>query len=330
VRDKALRAAERLVRVLGDLDRTARREHRTVPRASECRVVHAAFWNELIPALAAAERHVDPLSLTELRADVQALVRPLLWRSRFWSRSALKPHGYPGDFRIIEWIYDLEEDACVDPTQPALINLLDGLFRSVHSVRAVWHRRAWFANVIASRLDGSGSQPRVRVLDVACGGSRYLRDVVGRHGPFSVAATFLDQDPAALAFIEASLPVPTRLTSRTICAPVWQLRELVRPSPDTTRAPFDVVVSTGLFDYLSDDHARGLLAHMVALARPHGTVAICNFSPDDRSRVVKDWIVDWPLIYRSRSQLLQLFPRGLAPCISESADGGLLCARVDV
>jgi hypothetical protein len=59
-------------------------------------------------------------------------------------------------------------------------------------------------------------------------------------------------------------------------------------------------------------------------------VAICNFSPDDRSRVVKDWMGGWPLIYRSRLELLQLFPRGLAPTISESADGGLLYASVDL
>ena len=58
---------------------------------------------------------------------------------------------------------------------------------------------------------------------------------------------------------------------------------------DADDAPFDVVISTGLFDYLSAEPARQLLAHMIALTRPGGTVAICNFSPEDASRAVKTW-----------------------------------------
>ena len=39
-------------------------------------------------------------------------------RSRLWARSWLKPHGFPGDYRMLEWMYDLELDACAAPTNP--------------------------------------------------------------------------------------------------------------------------------------------------------------------------------------------------------------------
>jgi SAM-dependent methyltransferase len=329
-RNRALGAAELLVRLLTELDRSARREHRTVPRLEEHRTLHAEFWHRLVPALATAERHLDAASLLELRGDVQALLHPLLCRSSFWNRSWLKPHGFPGDFRMIESMYDLEDNGGADPTQPALVNLLDHLFRSAQSVHAMWHRRAWFADLIAARLEGTRARSSVRVLDVACGGSRLVRDVVGRHGPFAVEATFFDQDPAALAFLETWLPAPTRINSKMICGPVRRLGELLPPHFGGQQAAYDIVIAAGLFDYLIDAHARELLEHMIAQASPGGTVAICNFGPDDRSRVVKEWISDWPLIYRSRAQLLRLFPRGLAPSISESPDGGLLYARVDL
>ncbi len=328
-RHGALGAAERFASMLAALDRNARHERRTLPRAEERAALHAAFWRELIPALASAESRLDPAAVAELRAEVQTLVNVWLLRSRYWNRSWVKPHGYPGDFRVLEWMYDLEAEDCADPTQPAIINLLDGLYRSVHSVQAVWHRRAWFAAMIAARLDASRAQRPVRVLDIACGGSRYLRDLVGRH-PAALEATFLDQDPAALAFVEAWLPMQARGASRLICAPVRRDHELNPASPGGARARFDVVISTGLFDYLSEEHARGLLEHMTASARPGGTVAICNFCPDDRSRIVKDWISDWRLIYRTRTELKQLFPQGIEPTVSKSADGGLLYARADV
>jgi hypothetical protein len=31
-----------------------------------------------------------------------------------------------GDFRIVEWMYDLESDPCADETQPAVVNLPPG------------------------------------------------------------------------------------------------------------------------------------------------------------------------------------------------------------
>ena len=68
-------------------------------------------------------------------------------------------------------------------------------------------------------------------------------------------------------------------------------------------AEFDLVLSTGLFDYLPDADARALAAQMCALRAPGGTAVICNFAPCDPSRVVTDWICDWPLIYRDATQL---------------------------
>ena len=201
--------------------------------------------------------------LASVRQDVQAVLNPWMLRSRLWARSWLKPHGLPGDYRMLEWMYDLEQDACARSDQPAAVNLLDGLFRSVHSVQAVWHRRAWFAQLIA-RYARQGSA--VRVLDIASGGSRYVRDVVQSLGPRAVVPTFFDQDPAALAFVRSWLPSDSPATF--ICAPVSRIREAVLQQTELNHPPFDVVISTGLLDYLPTEFATELLEHMVLLTRP--------------------------------------------------------------
>jgi SAM-dependent methyltransferase len=323
-RAAAIGAAEAFAGVLAAVDRTARREQRTLPSEDEYDRVHTGFWAHVVPALAGVSRELDGTELREMQAEVQAILNPWFLRSRFWARSWIKPHGYAGDFLVLEWMYDLEANGCADPTQPAIVNLLDSLFRSVHSVQAVWDRRAWFAGVIGEMLYRERRRP-IRVLDVACGGSRYLRDVISSCGPGAISATFVDQDAAALSFVRSWLAALGVGQAQLVCAPVRSLAERVA-ADDPDRA-FDVVISTGLFDYLSEESARALLAHMYALVRPGGTVAICNFAPTDRSRLVKDWISDWRLIYRSSEALAALFPSGVQPRLSVSPDGGLVYAR---
>ena len=179
-----------------------------------------------------------------VRARVREQLNPWFLRSRYWNRAYVKPHGYAGDFRMLEWIYDLEHSDCADPTQPAVVNVLDRLFADLHSAHSVWRRRAWFARLVRDRVERS-SRP-LRVLDIACGGSRYLRDVIDDR----LDVTFVDQDPGALAFVDQWLPAGARRA--LLCAPVRTLPERLAPG-----AEFDLVISTGLFDYLPDaDAAR--------------------------------------------------------------------------
>jgi len=237
--EAAVQAAGRFTDVIAELDRGARREHRTLPAQTERLALHAAFWEELIPVLTRVEPGFDELELARARREVQAVLNPWLLRSRLWARSAIKPFGYPGDYRMLEWMYDLERDKCADPCQPAAVNLLDGLYKSVHSVQAVWHRRAWFARLIAKRIRASGAP--VRVLDVACGGSRYTHDVIERCGPGSVKGTFFDQDPAALAFVRSRLPETPKKVATFVCAPVKRFQESLPTAPASAQRRFDVV-----------------------------------------------------------------------------------------
>jgi SAM-dependent methyltransferase len=321
-------AAQQVVDVLRAIDRKARHAGQTVPTVEERDAVATIFW-EAIRAFAAIDQRVGVAERVRCAAGAREVLQPWLLRSSLWSRSYLKPHGYAGDFRMLEWMYDLESDPCADPTKPAIVNLLDYLYSTVHSVRAVWHRRRWYAARVHELCATTLTNQPVRILDLACGGSRYLRDSIpagpGRGG---VELTFLDQDPAALAFVDGWLPDGVRGSTRLICGPVREVRQLVSGGADGAGSGFDLVISTGLLDYLDDPAAKRLLAEMVRLARPGGLVAVCNFAPADASRIVKDWIVDWPLIYRDASALRELVPDGHAFAFDHSPDGGLVYALV--
>jgi SAM-dependent methyltransferase len=310
------------------IDLEARRVDRTVPTAEERETVASTFWNA-VHEFETVHRRVTRFKRARCAATARELLHPWLLRSDYWSRSYLKPYGYSGDFRTLEWIYDLERDSCADPTKPAVVNLLDYLYRTMHGVRAVWHRRRWYAQLVAELLDTSPARQPVRILDLACGGSRYVRDVIGSGvdvGPLEL--TFIDQDPAALAFIRSWLPVQLRGGTRLICGPVSHARKLVFEVSSEPLERFDLVISTSLLDYLDTVRARHVLSEMIQMTRPGGLVAVSNFAPEDASRIVKDWIIDWPLRYRGVSALRGLVPEGHSVGFDRSPDGGLLHALV--
>jgi extracellular factor (EF) 3-hydroxypalmitic acid methyl ester biosynthesis protein len=194
--------------------------------------------------LDAYTRDIDAESAQIVESIVRQPIHPWLLRSRFWSRAYLKPQGFAGDYRMVEWMYDLEEDSCDDPTQPAIVNCLDSAMKSVHCVQAVWHRRWWF-RVLIEQVQNRLDRP-VRVLDIACGGSRYCRDFLDLH-PDRLELTVVDQDPSAIAYVHSWLDSRSRDRHRLLCSPVKSLPELLPVWRE--RGAFDVVISTGLFDY---------------------------------------------------------------------------------
>jgi hypothetical protein len=123
----AHRAAQDFVAVLRALDSEARAEGRTIPTAHEREATIAAFWTAMAE-IAASEPHLGNEQLQRCQQEVRHLVNPWLLRSDYWNRSYTKPHGYAGDFRMLEWMYDLEADPFVDPTKPAIVNVLDALY----------------------------------------------------------------------------------------------------------------------------------------------------------------------------------------------------------
>src|ERR1700743_1910522 len=123
--DTVLDAAATFVLELNQLDRRARRDARTLPTQHELSAVRTLFWDGLIEAIADAERTLASGARDLLADEVRSMLAPWLLRSRYWNRSLVKPHGYPGDYRMLEMMYDLETASMADPCSPAVANVLD-------------------------------------------------------------------------------------------------------------------------------------------------------------------------------------------------------------
>ena len=310
-----LDSAKRFVDEVAAIDKRLRRTGHTIPPAEAKAEVATAFWAfvEVMHGAIGREQQSDQL------ASCREIVGKWLFRSRLWNRSHQKPHGYPGDYLMIEWMYDLEDSPCADPFQPAIVNCLDELFKTVHSVVSVWERRRWFAGLLRSEYErGDGV---LHILDVAAGGARYLCDFLEELPETKgVAITLVDQDAAAVAYCRERSLARWRDQVTFLCAPIRSVSDLLGGQR------FDLVLSAGLFDYLDDPAAKALVERLTGALTPRGLVALSNFHPEDPSRYVKEVLVDWSLLFRDEAQCARLFPAGVPVQTSRSRNRALVYA----
>jgi extracellular factor (EF) 3-hydroxypalmitic acid methyl ester biosynthesis protein len=215
-------------------------------------------------------------------------------RDPFTRRAFDKPRGYAGDAVMMDYIYAAEEDFELPEACEAGRALFEFTIRSPAScgVRA---RRGWMADQldsIASRRCGSD------VLAVAAGHLREASMSAGvrrrRFGRFLA----IDADASSLAEID-------RCYGRygITTAPV-NVRGLLTGRSEL--GAFDVVYSTGLYDYLSQATARRLTENLFTMLRPGGRLLLANFLPQVRDIGYMETFMDWHLIYRNRVEMADL------------------------
>jgi SAM-dependent methyltransferase len=209
-------------------------------------------------------------------------IRAQVHEDPFTSRSFERPRGYPGDAVLIDYLYS--EDCHVDGTL-YVSRLGDKIYRFLHDTptgTAVRARR----DIAATYIDATCERKiNPRILSVACG---HLREALRSR---SVAAgkverfVALDQD-------ELSLQVVCNETHDMGVVPFCNSIKALFRGPLTAER-FDLVYSTGLYDYLDDRLATKLTHRMFDLLEPGGTLLIANFLPDIWIDGYMETFMDW-------------------------------------
>jgi extracellular factor (EF) 3-hydroxypalmitic acid methyl ester biosynthesis protein len=251
--------------------------------------------NTLLAQTAASSAHDDRMGLARgsfERRRFRQVVGPALWESDCLRHAVTKPRGYPGDFQLMQRLYD-NHPSGTTPRGRALDAWTLGLPFS----QAVRTRGALMARLLLQAWLGGGR----RVTNIACGAAPELA-VVHRRLPFQ-SVTLLDQDAAALAAAVLALGAVDATRIQQVCCPV---REIIsrRHRLDGGR---DVIYSMGLYDYLPARTAVALTDRLWASVAPGGLLAIGNFAAGNHAdRHLLEAALDWYLVYRTRGELLRL------------------------
>jgi len=221
-------------------------------------------------------------------------LRQLVHHDPFTRRAYDKPRGYAGDAVMMDYIYGKEED-WVPPSASKLGEAIFSYTTSAPASAGVRERRCYVAALL-DQIGRAGSDSQV--LAVAAGHLREagLSLAVRRQQFQRFIAMDTDQ--------ESVQEIGQRYGKYGIEPVVANARQMI--SGRLELGTFDLIYSTGLYDYLADETANKLTANLFRSLHTGGRLVVANFLPGIRDVGYMEMYMGWHLIYRNRSQMMAL------------------------
>ncbi len=201
-----------------------------------------------------------------------------------------KPHGYPGDYEIIEKIY-LEHTS----NNPDL-RKWDLYFQLQKAPIAVRNRKKYFLDLLNSLEAMDQTDTAKRVLNIASGPGRDLFDFFSLNNDSSIFFDNVEFDPLQYLMQKTYARTISKTLSFYIQTPLTL--------PQTKN--IGLIWSAGLFDYLNDKKFIFLLKRLTPLLENDGEMIIGNFSTSNPTQAYMEVIGDWRLTHRTPEQLVSL------------------------
>jgi len=285
---------------------------------------------QMLPAWRAlaeqANEHIDefiddPEGLMAAKDFSEMVITPEMQAGPIWRRSYEKPLGYPGDFRVMDYVYSWQDQGR---------NLFGKLVHrlGLDALECVATRMSMVQHMISREVMNRSSSEPVRITNLACGGAQEIVNFLGQ-GRLQrpVHLTLIDQDRDALTYAyERAYPFTIRSDGKAQLQCLQSsFTELMKGgSLSSKREPQDMIYSVGLFDYLRERRARNLLHTLYEQLAPGGLLVIGNLKIGPKAgRWAAELICDWSMIYRTAEEMYAL-ASGIKP-----AEIDLLTDRTD-
>lgn len=199
-----------------------------------------------------------------------------------------KPHGYAGDFEIIDYIYQkkLNEDK--------RFQKWDKYLDAQQACKAVRNRKSYFINLVKEKCLQS-RQP-LRVLNIASGPCRDVLELFEQIPAEKIRIQCVEMDPNAIVYAKKLLGKFSG-NVEFIQHNIFKFE---------TEQKYDLVWSAGLFDYFNDEDFTKLLSKVYSWCASSGEMVIGNFSVSNPSRSYMEKACNWYLFHRTRKELKEL------------------------
>ena len=245
--------------------------------------------------------HDDREAREKLKHYTESVITRDLVKGATWQRSYNKPLGYPGDYALMNYMYD---------EQP-VGDTLESLF--MHSLglvagRPIVARMFTLGDILLRESAKRGASP-FRVTSIGCGPSRELENIFSRAPKDGCwEFTLVDQEPLALEYSINSGRNLTRSHNVSISGLNMSFTEMLSPAAGMTNTPAqDIFYSLGLVDYLSLSLAKKFVKRLYSAVAPGGKVIIANVNNLSTGITWQaEHVTDWTLYFRSRDEMLAM------------------------
>lgn len=249
------------------------------PEQSEYRALHAEI--ERIGVL------LEDVTSEIQYHDLLDIIFPALSTESMQGFAFHKPHGYSGDYEIIDRIYSTWKSEKED------FRKWDEFFHAQEATIAVRNRKEFFLNLLASSLQINGE---LHVLNIGSGPGRDMFEFFQLYPDANVYFDCVDYD-------KESIEYASKLCSSYLDKIRFFHQNVFKITLDQR---YNIVWSAGVFDYLDNKQFVFLLKRLHTFLEPNGSLVIGNFSNENPTRKYMELFGKWFLHHRSMQELIDL------------------------
>ena len=239
-------------------------------------------------AVEVANKKLTPEDLHKIRSAFGEALSPKTMQGFGFT----KPHGYAGDFEMLDKIY------LHYMSHYSHLRKWDEYFHSTAATNAVRNRKIYFLELLHSleSLRVNLKFEKFDILNVASGSGRDLLEFFQYN---SSAELFFD----CIEYDEKAITYAKNLCSNNLSKISFYRANALKFMTDKK---YRLIWSAGLFDYFDDETFKVLLTRYYSMLSKDGELVIGNFSDYNPTRNYMEIIGEWFLNHRSKEKLIAL------------------------
>jgi len=269
----------------------------------------STFYSHLFQLNSKALLIVDKDSRAKIKELFRERIKKYIFKSPLCRHGYTKPKGYPGDYKIIEAIYNGQPIA----SKNTIGFLFDQFFLQEEYVQAVRDRKDMMKKIFKSFIIQHKSK-KMKILNIACGSCREIRELLNEDFSTRKAVDFvlIDQDKECLDYSKKHLSgCPANYKFHFLQSNVFSFFR--NGEFEKKFGKFDLIYSIGLADYLSDIILGDMIQKGFGRLTMDGKFIIAHKNVKKFDSISSDWVCDWSFIPRDKNDIKGLINRYLVP-----------------
>ncbi len=237
--------------------------------------------------------------IKEIKQRSRALLGHFLFQSNNFKRGFEKPRGYPGDYKMLEMVYDDQE------LSQGIGKFIDRYGLDVPYSVGIRARKDSMKEYLYNFINNS-TEEHLSIVNLASGGCRDIRELfkLPIHYKGKAQITCIDQDEDAINFSKRKLSASAKrnIPINFIQGNILRLGELDIGNNNS----IDLIYSIGIADYLQDRMLKKIFRDCYNLIKPGGKLVVAYKDKDKHRPLELDWYADWCFIPRNEQELINI------------------------
>ena len=240
--------------------------------------------------------------IKKVKENFRKLVNNWTNKGLITRRALKKPRGYPGDYELLEVIYNNK------PISKGLGFYYDKDFLDNDYAIGVRERKDKTKDILKAFVT-SANYNEINILNLACGSCREIRELFNDKFSTSKELNFscVDQDEEALKFSKNNLKkLEKNIRFRFLKENVIKFAGKNNDKIFKILDKYHLIYSIGLADYLPDRILKSLIRFCYELLYQGGKIVIAHKDIEKHKPLQPNWFCDWNFYSRDESKLIDL------------------------